>query len=151
LTVYPKHTQVILRHALSRAARQAPREGLVRLSEKAYHPNRPRVAILELAPLSFIDEQAPMQDVRLGRTPIRQALQRLAAEGLVFLAPRRGMSPTSASPTCKISAPGAGKAHLAADRISNELLEQMQTVMAGLAEVTDDDGKSQQGLKAVIW
>jgi DNA-binding GntR family transcriptional regulator len=63
----------------------------VRLSDKAYHLIRLKIITLELAPLSAIDEQALMEDLQLGRTPIREALQRLAAEGLVNSAPRRGM------------------------------------------------------------
>jgi DNA-binding GntR family transcriptional regulator len=63
----------------------------VRLSEKAYVLIRRKIITLELPPLSPIDEQALVEDLQLGRTPIREALQRLAAEDLVFFAPRRGM------------------------------------------------------------
>jgi DNA-binding GntR family transcriptional regulator len=63
----------------------------VRLSEKAYHLIKEKIVSLELEPMSVIDEQALMEDLDLGRTPIREALHRLAAEGLVIVAPRRGM------------------------------------------------------------
>jgi DNA-binding GntR family transcriptional regulator len=63
----------------------------VRLSEKAYHLIKDKIVCLELEPLTVIDEQALMEDLGLGRTPIREALHRLAAEGLVIIAPRRGM------------------------------------------------------------
>jgi DNA-binding GntR family transcriptional regulator len=63
----------------------------VRLSEKAYQLIKEKIITLELEPLSVIDEQALMEDLDLGRTPIREALHRLAAEGLVIIAPRRGM------------------------------------------------------------
>jgi DNA-binding GntR family transcriptional regulator len=63
----------------------------VRLSEKAYDLIRRKIITLEMPPLAPIDEQALMEDLQLGRTPIREALQRLAAENLVIFAHRRGM------------------------------------------------------------
>jgi DNA-binding GntR family transcriptional regulator len=63
----------------------------MRLSDKAYQLIRHKIITLELPPKTAIDEQTLMEDLQVGRTPIREALQRLAAEGLVFLAPRRGM------------------------------------------------------------
>jgi DNA-binding GntR family transcriptional regulator len=56
----------------------------VRLSDKAYHLIRHKIITLELPPLSAIDEQALMQDLQLGRTPIREALQRLAVGDICF-------------------------------------------------------------------
>ncbi len=46
---------------------------------------------LDMQPGSLIDEAALSQHLRLGRTPIREALQRLMHEGLVAVFPRRGM------------------------------------------------------------
>ena len=63
----------------------------MRLSEKAYHLIREKILTLDLKPLSVIDEQALQEDLNLGRTPIREALHRLASEGLIKVAPRRGM------------------------------------------------------------
>ena len=63
----------------------------MRLSDKAYYLIRQRIITLELPPMSPIDEQALMEELQLGRTPIREALQRLAAENLVSIVPRRGM------------------------------------------------------------
>ena len=44
----------------------------------------------ELAPGSFIDELALAASWQISRTPLREALKVLAAEGLVELVPRRG-------------------------------------------------------------
>ncbi len=44
----------------------------------------------ELAPGSFIDELALAAQWQISRTPLREALKVLAAEGLVDLVPRRG-------------------------------------------------------------
>ena len=44
----------------------------------------------DLAPGSFIDELALTQSMEISRTPLREALKVLAAEGLVRHEPRRG-------------------------------------------------------------
>jgi DNA-binding GntR family transcriptional regulator len=63
----------------------------MRLSDKAYELIRHKIITLEMPPLSAIDESALMAELEIGRTPIREALQRLAAEGLVSIVPRRGI------------------------------------------------------------
>ena len=74
----------------------------MRLSDKAYHLIRLEIITLELAALSAIDEQALGEGLWLGRTPSREALHQLAADGLVYSAPGEGcLSPTSVSPTCR--------------------------------------------------
>jgi DNA-binding GntR family transcriptional regulator len=61
------------------------------LSEKAYYLLRDRLITLDLAPGATIDERALQRELGLGRTPIREALRRLADDRLVEVAPRRGM------------------------------------------------------------
>lgn len=63
----------------------------MRLSEKAHHLIKEKIITLELPPFSVINEQTLMEEFELGRTPIREALLRLAAEGLVNVVPQRGM------------------------------------------------------------
>jgi DNA-binding GntR family transcriptional regulator len=63
----------------------------MRLSEKAYGLIKRKIITLELPPLAVIDERALMDELDLGRTPIREALHRLATEQLVTIVPRRGM------------------------------------------------------------
>lgn len=65
------------------------------LAEKAYYLIRDRIVAIDLAPGSTIDEKALMAELGLGRTPIREALRRLADEGLVEVVPRRGMFVTN--------------------------------------------------------
>jgi DNA-binding GntR family transcriptional regulator len=60
------------------------------LSRLAYQRLRDRIITLQLTPGALVNEAALMQELELGRTPIREALQRLACEGLVVLRPRRG-------------------------------------------------------------
>jgi len=117
----------------------------VRLSEKAYKLIRHKIVTLELPPLSPIDEQALMEDLHLGRTPIREALQRLAAGGLVIIAPRRGMFVADISITdlqkifeLRMVLEGFC-ARLAAERATADQLGQMDEIIRQLAEVPDGD------------
>ncbi|SDS61361.1 GntR family transcriptional regulator [Microlunatus soli] len=57
----------------------------------AYYLIRDLVVTLELAPGSPLNERILMERLNLGRTPVREALRRLADEGLVAIFPRRGM------------------------------------------------------------
>ncbi len=60
-------------------------------SAAAYQELRQRIVTLQLAPAAPIDEAALQRELGIGRTPIREALQRLAHEDLVVILPRRGM------------------------------------------------------------
>ena len=61
------------------------------LSDKAYQRIKRAIVTLEMTPGSVIDESELMEQLGMGRTPIREALQRLAREDLVTILPRRGM------------------------------------------------------------
>lgn len=65
--------------------------GSLSLSRQAYERLRDQIVTLERAPGSLLDEAELMKSLGLGRTPIREGLQRLAGEGLVFIRPRRGI------------------------------------------------------------
>ena len=61
-----------------------------RLGEKAYQLIRERIVTVRLRPGEQIDEGALEQQLSIGRTPIREALQRLAGERLLDSVPGRG-------------------------------------------------------------
>ncbi len=61
------------------------------LTEQAYVALEERIVTLRLPPGEFLSEAALAEQLGLGRTPIREALQRLAREGLVSILPRRGI------------------------------------------------------------
>lgn len=61
------------------------------LADKAYHEIRGLIVSLELAPGAVIDERELVERLGIGRTPVREALRRLALERLVDVYPRRGM------------------------------------------------------------
>lgn len=61
------------------------------LSSRAYDEIRGRIIRLELAPGAVIDERDLQDRLGIGRTPVREALQRLARDQFVVVMPRRGM------------------------------------------------------------
>lgn len=63
----------------------------ISLSQKAYESIKHKIVSLELSPGAVIDEADLQAELGLGRTPIREALKRLALEKLVVIIPRRGM------------------------------------------------------------
>lgn len=115
----------------------------MRLSEKAYRLIKEKVVTLELPPSAVIDEHVLMQELDLGRTPIREALQRLDSEGLVNIVPRRGTFVNDISVTdlqkifeLRIVLEGFC-ARLAAQRITEKQFEKMEDVLRDLEEVQD--------------
>jgi DNA-binding GntR family transcriptional regulator len=60
------------------------------LSDRAYAAIRDRLVALEIAPGAPLDEDGLMAELGVGRTPLREAIRRLALEGLVVVYPRRG-------------------------------------------------------------
>jgi DNA-binding GntR family transcriptional regulator len=59
-------------------------------ADRAYLAIRGLIVSLELPPGAVIDERELMRRLELGRTPVREALRRLAQEQLVEVFPRRG-------------------------------------------------------------
>jgi DNA-binding GntR family transcriptional regulator len=61
------------------------------LTDRAYRELEEMIVTLQLKPATVLSEQALAQRLKIGRTPIREALQRLARDGLVVIMPRRGI------------------------------------------------------------
>src|ERR1700681_2417408 len=59
-------------------------------SEEAYLRIRERIVSLDMRPGSVVNESRLREELKIGRTPIREALQRLARESLVRSVPHRG-------------------------------------------------------------
>jgi DNA-binding GntR family transcriptional regulator len=66
---------------------------------RAYRAIKEKIITLELAPGSVIQDAELMQELGIGRTPIREALKLLEAEKLVVTVPRRGIFVASISIT----------------------------------------------------
>ncbi len=64
-------------------------------AEQAYDAIKAMIIRLELAPGELLNESDLMDELELGRTPIREALQRLGRDQLVTILPRRGVFVTS--------------------------------------------------------
>jgi DNA-binding GntR family transcriptional regulator len=106
------------------------------LADQAYYAIRELIVSLEFAPGAAISERDLTERLRIGRTPIREALRQLAQEKLVEVYPRRGMFVTTVdvrdlARLCevrRILEPEA--ARLAAERATQDDL----TEIAGLLE-----------------
>ena len=60
------------------------------LADRAYAELRNRIITLRIPPGAPIDEDLLGQQLEMGRTPVREAIKRLALENLVMVFPRRG-------------------------------------------------------------
>jgi len=80
------HDPVIYHHHITR-----PQTHSESLSEQAYRDIRRMIVHLDLAPGAVIREDVLQSSLQLGRTPIREALQRLVRDQFVTVIPRRGM------------------------------------------------------------
>jgi DNA-binding GntR family transcriptional regulator len=72
-------------------AKKKPKAARRSLADEAYHAIEERIVTLQLAPGAVLSEQQLAQDLSLGRSPVREAIQRLAHERLVVVLPRRGI------------------------------------------------------------
>lgn len=61
------------------------------LTDRAYQQLEEMIVTLRLEPGQVLSEAQLAEDLGIGRTPVREALQRLASEGLVNVLPRRGV------------------------------------------------------------
>jgi len=67
---------------------ERPRREL--LADRAYVELRDRIVTLRIPPGAPIDEDQIGEELEMGRTPVREAIKRLALENLVTVFPRRG-------------------------------------------------------------
>ena len=117
----------------------------VPLSDKAYALLLGKIIRLELAPGSILSEKDLISNLEIGRTPIRESLQRLANEGLVTHLPNRGMF------VAEISASSVGNiyefrsliegqtARLAAERATTDDLAELEGLHNQLSDSTSKD------------
>jgi DNA-binding GntR family transcriptional regulator len=60
------------------------------LADRAYVELRDQIVSLAIAPGAPINEESLGRELEMGRTPVREAIKRLALENLVCVYPRRG-------------------------------------------------------------
>lgn len=115
------------------------------LAEKAYQLLVRMITRLELPPGALLVEKALMEQLGIGRTPVREALQRLAIEGLVTHLPNRGMfvaeiSAVSVQEIYEFRALIDGNAaRLAAQRSTPEQVAELDRLQNELVKATEDD------------
>ena len=80
------------------AGRQSPLHRADTLTEQAYRSIEEAIVTLRLAPGHVLSEQMLSATYKIGRTPVREALQRLAREGLVTILPRKGILVSDLNP-----------------------------------------------------
>ena len=68
------------------------------LTEQAYRLIEEQIVTLRLKPGDVLSEQMLSAMFKIGRTPIREALQRLAREGLITILPRKGILVSDINP-----------------------------------------------------
>ena len=111
----------------------APRE---LLADRAYADLRDRIVTLAIAPGAPIDEDLLGEELGIGRTPVREAIKRLALENLVAVFPRRGTfaSEINITDLADISDVRTQLEGHAAFRAAQRLTEAQRAELAELAE-----------------
>ena len=124
-------------------------------ADRAYLAIRGLIVSLELPPGAVIDERQLMERLGLGRTPVREALRRLAQEQLVEVFPRRGMFVTNVDvrDLARISevrlALEPEAARLAAERATEEEREELSELGDRIKRGADLMGLDEQIHRAI--
>ena len=132
------------------------------IAERAYAELRSRIVTLRLPPGTLLREDELMRELEIGRTPLREAVKRLALENLVAVQPRSGTFVTGvdAADIIHISEVRAEleaqAAELAARRMEPELRERAQAMLDQVrdlerAAVTDDLMRLDESIHRLIW
>ena len=85
--------------AQSEASTKINRDKDGSLTDQAYQELEERIVTLQLQPGEVLSESALSEQLGIGRTPISEALQRLAREGLILILPRKGILVSEINPS----------------------------------------------------
>lgn len=116
-----------------------------RRSDTAYRLIKLAILNGELYPGALLLEQDMIEKFKLGRTPIREGIQRLIMEGLVYSIPRRGVFVTQISSSdahdvyelrCKLD---AFAAELAAKRATPEEIASMENLVEESLQFSEEE------------
>jgi DNA-binding GntR family transcriptional regulator len=113
----------------------------VKDAERAYESLKSRIIRLELAPGAVLHEADLQKKLSVGRTPLREAIQRLALDRLVVVLPRRGTFVADISigdlrHLWEVRLPLEGHcARLAAERMSPREVAALQALLRRAEEV----------------
>ncbi|MBV8791204.1 MAG: GntR family transcriptional regulator [Pseudolabrys sp.] len=117
------------------------------LTEQAYRLLEEQIVTLRLKPGDVLSEQMLSAQFKIGRTPIREALQRLAREGLVTILPRKGILVSDINPRSQLLVLEVRRelerllSRAGADRATKEQRAQFQEIAQGMdrAAKSNDD------------
>jgi DNA-binding GntR family transcriptional regulator len=131
----------------SRSSAQRASVSAETLTERAYRALEEEIVTLRLKPSQVLSEQMLSATFKIGRTPIREALQRLAREGLVAILPRKGILVSDINPRNQLLVLEVRRelerllSRAGAERATNEQREQLQDIARGMdrASKANDD------------
>lgn len=118
-------------------------DGAPTLSATAYEALTRRLVLLDIAPGEPINERALMDELGVGRTPVREALKRLESDHLVTTRPRRGTFASRVDITTLVEIAEVRQsleplaAALAARRADDADTERFRELQDALASLTD--------------
>jgi DNA-binding GntR family transcriptional regulator len=118
------------------------------LADRAYRELRDRLVTLRIPPGAPIDEDLIGRELTMGRTPVREAIKRLALENLVTVFPRRGTfaSEINITDLAHISDVRAQLEGHAAYRAAERITDAQRAELAGLlSELQASRGNSDLG------
>lgn len=138
-------------------AEASPRASGGLLADRAYADLRDRIVTLAIAPGAPIDEDQLGGELGIGRTPVREAIKRLALENLVTVFPRRGTFASEINITdladisdVRIQLEGHA-AYRAAQRITEAQRKRLAQLVAELADSEgSDDAQALMALDARV-
>jgi len=132
------------------------------ISDRAYAELRERIVTLRLPPGTALREDELMSDLAIGRTPLREAIKRLALENLVAVQPRSGTYVTAVEATdivhiSEVRAELEGQAaELAARRLDGAARERIEALLERIRASQRDGGTDalmglDQTIHRLVW
>ncbi len=127
-----------------------PKVSQVTLADQAYAAIRARILSADMAPGEFVREQDVSEALGVSRTPVREALGRLASEGFLERIPHRGFRvPDEAVGTLLelypiVSALDLLAGRLALPRLKRDTIARLRDLNRRLSESEDSDDVRQR-------
>ena len=121
-------------------------DGGATLAERAYMRLREEIIRVELPPGTLLRDDDLMARMGIGRTPVREAVQRLHSDGFVTILPRRGtlVSEINITDLAAIyevrTRLESWASQLAAQRVTPADRSEIEGLLAELAAVTSEQG-----------
>lgn len=124
--------------------RQSP-DSIETLTDRAYRQLEEMIVTLQFKPSEVLSEQSLAQDLEIGRTPIREALQRLSREGLVVILPRKGILVSDTNPREQLLVLEARReierllSRTGARRRTDEQATQLRAIAEGMGKAAEEN------------